>query len=104
MPLRTKSNARARPPISCCATLRGRRLLTVGFDDFRSGRQPDLVVRRDVSERTVENSDPMRHAHQERMKGDAHDARIALSFFIQDVECLADSPVELFDIDTRHIE
>jgi hypothetical protein len=69
-----------------------------------SSGEPHFAMRGDVFERAVEISDAVRHADQERMQRDPHDAAIAGAFLVEHVDGLANPPVEVVDIDRRHVE
>src|SRR4051794_22694584 len=70
-------------------------LRPIRVDDFRPGSEPDFVVAGDIIQGLIQIADAMRHAHQEGMERNPHDAAIAGAFFVQNIETLTDAAVKV---------
>src|SRR5881409_338814 len=67
----------------------------VMLDDLAPGRTPHTLVAQDVGERRVERADSVRHADDERMQADRHNASRLRSLAVEGVELAADHELEL---------
>src|SRR5262249_59306935 len=67
----------------------------VVLDDLAAGRAPYALVAQDVGERCVERTDPVRHANDERMQANRHDAARLRALAVERVELATDHAFEL---------
>src|SRR5262249_35276863 len=65
------------------------------FDDLAPGGAPHALVTQNVGERGIERSDPVRHADDEGVQADRHDAARLCPLAVERVELPADHQLEL---------